>query len=341
MINYTSPSAVNALKAQQAKKKTNAAPQPQTQFNPLAGNGVITKQPFGSGITPGSDGIPNNSVIPFTAQSAYQPSGNSFGLPTSNVPPVTIPQFGDMTHGKTLTAGEMLNIQRRTENALNAEQAMRQQQGLDSIRQGQDNVRNLYGQSQGQINTGYDSAQSQVANMYNAALNDVSNMGQQAHNRINDQERQNIARAQGTLTSRGLGNSTLTQTVGRGFQRDANDARLGVDESKARQSAGIRMGLGDRFADLGVARGGDLAGNLNALGGSEIDFSRAIAEYLMNRSSNPTEGLPGGLPATSRQRKWYHNFQDEFGSALGNKVGSSLGQGVMSGASFLMGGGGM
>jgi hypothetical protein len=78
----------------------------------------------------------------------------------------------------------------------------------------------------------------------------IGQNGQAGMNRIGEQEQQGLGKAAQSAVSRGLTNTTIADSLNRGVQRDANDARLNLQESINSQQAGAK----DRIADFIAAR---------------------------------------------------------------------------------------
>jgi hypothetical protein len=85
---------------------------------------------------------------------------------------------------------------------------------------------------------------------YNKSTAASDAIGQQAYDRINQNLRRSEGAATQQLIGRGLGNSTITSAVQRGYQRDAEDARQGVDEQRAARTIGIENNYANQQGQL-------------------------------------------------------------------------------------------
>jgi len=87
---------------------------------------------------------------------------------------------------------------------------------------------------------------------YQQVLAQYENLGQAGRARIEQQTTQRQAEATQNLTSRGLGNTTITSAVGRGIAGDAEMQRQQLEESVATQKAGVMERRTDTGPDLGM-----------------------------------------------------------------------------------------
>jgi hypothetical protein len=205
------------------------------------------------------------------------------------------PQLSRVTGGDHggFTPGEIINIQRESTNQL--------QQAADTRRQ---QAMNQQGQTMDQVN-----------NLYQQAAKESRIIGRQAYDRINEQEQKNLSSSQGSLLSRGLGNATISDTIGHLYRQEANDARLGVDESKARLNTGLDTQLADQYSNSGARMEQLLTG------GNPTDPSQsAIAQYGESKKSNNIGNMllpsAGGLIGSAA---------GGAGSALGSAAGAGIG----------------
>ena len=87
---------------------------------------------------------------------------------------------------------------------------------------------------------------------YQEVLGQFSNLGKAGRTRITQQTEQAQAQATQNLTSRGLGNTTITSAVSRGIAGDAELQRQQLDESVAVRKAGVMERKTDAGPDLGM-----------------------------------------------------------------------------------------
>lgn len=100
-----------------------------------------------------------------------------------------------------------------------------------------------------------------VGSLYGQAQQSVQNVGDQAKQRAGQQNQQQLAQAQQSLISRGLGNTTVLDSANRGINSDYAMNLGDIDEQQARlrsglltQQAGAEMGLGQFNADAILSR---------------------------------------------------------------------------------------
>jgi hypothetical protein len=87
---------------------------------------------------------------------------------------------------------------------------------------------------------------------YQDILGLYGNLGQAGMTRIGQAEQQGQAKATQDLTSRGLGNTTVTSAVSRGIASDAELARQSLQEGVAQQKAGVMERRTDQGPDMGM-----------------------------------------------------------------------------------------
>ncbi len=87
---------------------------------------------------------------------------------------------------------------------------------------------------------------------YQKILGSFENLGKAGRARIEQQTTQRQAQATQNLTSRGLGNTTITSAVERGIAGDAETQRQQLEESVMMQKAGVMERRTDEGPDLGM-----------------------------------------------------------------------------------------
>lgn len=157
------------------------------------------------------------------------------GSKNTQGPRLTTPQLSRVTIGEKggFTPGELVNLQRESGNQIQEANDQRTQQAMDFSGGAMDRVRKALGDQ----------------------FYETRKMGRQAMGRIDEQEQQNLSASQANLIQRGLGNSNISDTIGHLYRREANDARLGVDEAKARAN----MGIEDQQAQYEYNHGGRIS----------------------------------------------------------------------------------
>jgi hypothetical protein len=102
------------------------------------------------------------------------------------------------------------------------------------------------------------------------ALRNSSGVGETAQRRVSEQEQNARGATQQSAISRGLGNTTILDSLQRGVRRDANDARANIDEQVAARNADLWLRMAQNNAQFGQAQA-------NATRGMAGDISQFIA----------------------------------------------------------------
>jgi hypothetical protein len=175
------------------------------------------------------------------------------------------------------------------QKSANKANEQRYQQGLGILQEGHTNAAGLLTQS----------------------LADIANNGVAAGNRINQQEKDASGKAYQSSVSRGLTDTTIMDSLQRGVSRDANDARLSLEESQNSQRSGIRqqqaneqLGGTGNIANFIAARN-DVGPNLGQLA-SLVQGAASDATGTMRSGSVTRQSVPGfggssgssGLPSS-------------------------------------------
>ena len=100
-------------------------------------------------------------------------------------------------------------------------------------------------QAQAQANQANEQRYSQILGLYDT-------VGQAGRTRIGQQTAQAQAKGTQDLTSRGLGNTTITSAVSRGIANDAEQQTQQLNEGLAMQKAGVMERRSDTGPDLGM-----------------------------------------------------------------------------------------
>jgi hypothetical protein len=209
------------------------------------------------------------------------------------VPSLSTPQLPYTTVGNTgFSPGEIVNFLTSRENQLRAEEDARRMMAMQQLAGGQQNIRAAMSGALTAGTGGFDQALADIvagqreyrAGMGRALaqgmrslrggqqrfrealgrqLGMISQLGLSQQREIEDAYRRNTGAAQQNLVSRGLGNTTITDTVMRGYQRDRQRALQDVAEQKARLGIGVMSELGRGEQEYGV-RAADLTSRLLA-----------------------------------------------------------------------------
>jgi hypothetical protein len=87
---------------------------------------------------------------------------------------------------------------------------------------------------------------------YQDILASYSNLGKAGMTRIGEQEQQAQAKGTQDLTSRGLGNTTVTGAMSRGVARDAENSRQQLQEQVAQLKGGVMERKTEQGPDMGL-----------------------------------------------------------------------------------------
>jgi hypothetical protein len=94
-------------------------------------------------------------------------------------------------------------------------------------------------------------AQRQAQRQMKQARKQLGKVGEAGRSRIAQQGVQAQAGAEQSLISRGLGGTTVRESVMRGIQSDTERARQGLEEGLAQQMAGLLQGQAGMQLDIG------------------------------------------------------------------------------------------
>lgn len=179
------------------------------------------------------------------------------------------------------------------------------QSNYNNILQGYQQALSAHTSAQQAIQGGYN-------DLYNQVLGKLEGQGQATARRINDSSAQFLAAQTQGLTDKGLGNTTITSSVGRGVEADRQQRLQENDESVAKMMADYMSNLGTRRLE-GSRQGQD---SITGLALNQLGFMNSV------------------------QAK-YPNFSDYAGLAQQAAAGqgSGAGGGAYGGGSFAGGGG--
>ena len=124
---------------------------------------------------------------------------------------------------------------------------------------------------------------------YQQILAQYEGLGQAGRARIEQQTTQRQAEATQSLTSRGLGGTTITSAVERGIASDAETQRQQLEESVSMQKAGVMERRTDTGPDLGMFA------NLLQMAGQQQQQAPAISRITgPGGPGTPWKWLHGG-----------------------------------------------
>jgi hypothetical protein len=138
-----------------------------------------------------------------------------------------------------------------------------------------------------QLQTAQNQANQANQQRYQDILGMYSNLGKTGEARIAENEAQQQAKSTQDLTSRGLGNTTITGAMSRGIASDAEFARQGLQEQVAQLQGGVMERKTEQGPNLG------LYASLiqQAMAGQQAGQQRTITQYA------PTYQAGGWNPA--------------------------------------------
>lgn len=102
------------------------------------------------------------------------------------------------------------------------------------------------------------------------AIESSANMGRSARRRVDQQEQQGMSDTQQSAISRGLGNTTILDSLQRGVRQDANDARMDITDAEANRRSQLQMALANNNANFGMQAA-------NMFRGTQGDITNFIA----------------------------------------------------------------
>lgn len=195
------------------------------------------------------------------------------------------------------------------EIAANYQQAYNNALGMNSANYA--NILRGYQQALSAQTTAQQAIQAGYSNLYNEVIGKVSGIGQARTNAINDDSARNLAGLSQQLIDRGLGNTTVQQSVARGVEGDRTRRLVENDESVARM-------LGDYMSSLGLAglRSSEQGvNNLTGLNLRQLDFMNSVtARY-------PDAGLYAGLAQQAGRNQGGYGGGAFAGGGAGPRVG--------------------
>lgn len=266
-------------------------------------------------------------------------TGASAGNFTSGLAPVNTPKMAPVTNGDLSNPASIANLVQGYQNKANDANSQRYNQALGVMGNAQDSTNALYG----------------------AAQDTASQFGQQQLGRIQLNLQNDLGGLAQNAVSRGLGNTTIADTMQYMPKRLADDATLGVNQSVAQ----MRQGLDTQQAASQQSYGNQIAGLI----GSRNDVGPDIGQYAAltqgsfagnngrgfpQRSGSITENPAPKAPSAPSTPSYsspgshggYMNMGDpsqNFGPSMGGGFGGAGGMGGgLGGGGFGSGlGGGM
>jgi hypothetical protein len=183
------------------------------------------------------------------------------------------------------------------------------------------------------IEAGYTAAGKQLRRGQRRSMKQVKHLGKAERTDIRDQYNAQLGDAAQTLINRGLGNTTVQQSVNRGIEADRSKANIRLTG----ELAGLRSGLQERFANQRMALNQSKLGWMNTTTAAYPDFASFASLMQQQQAGAGAGGLMGGgfggasvssgqdpFSASARQERMNWVSNPATGSAYGGG-GSSPG----------------
>lgn len=193
-------------------------------------------------------------------------TGVGAGNFTSGLAPVTTPKMGQVTNGDLSNPASIANLVQGYQNQANNANSQRYGQALGVMGQAQDSTNSLYGAAQGTVGA----------------------MGQQALSRIGLNLQQQLGQQSQDAVSRGLGNTTIADTMQYMPQREAADATLGVNQAVAQ----MQQNLDTQQASSQTGYGNSIAGLIGSRNDQAPDIGQYAALTQGSFAGNNGQGFP-------------------------------------------------
>lgn len=168
--------------------------------------------------------------------------------------------------------------------------------------------------------------------LYNNVLGGISNIGASQGQAIEDVYAQQKGQAQQSLTSRGLGNTTVSDSVQRGLGLDKSKAQIALANQMAQTTAGYQSQLG--LAGLGY---GNMANMQNTgQANQQLGWMNSVqAQYPNAQSYNQLAQMSGQAQQANADRAAIQKLGQRGGSvATGGSGGSGFRQSTGSSLPF-------
>ncbi len=177
----------------------------------------------------------------------------------------------------------------QTQTQTSAQQQREAAMALPSYAELFDQNRNMYDLTLGQYGNAYrrlDETQQAIdemqRNMYGTVMGTLDNAGAAAGQEITDQYAAQRGNTQQSLISRGLGNTTVRDSVERGLTYDESKSRVNL----ANQIAAQRAGYQTHFADLGVESAQRYAQQYGGIAQAAAGYTGNYGNMLVGMANN-------------------------------------------------------
>lgn len=161
---------------------------------------------------------------------------------------------------------------------------------------------------------------SQTGQTYDAALGDIENLGTAARERVRQQRTRASGQAEQDLISRGLGNTTVRQSVQRGIASDAELAQQNIDEQVGAQRSGIRQGLAGNQLQVGSMLANAIQGRNDV--GPDLGL---YAQLLQAAAAGDTQQRQATVGPTTPTRSLWQQSLDRNALATAGQGGAGGG----------------
>jgi hypothetical protein len=165
--------------------------------------------------------------------------------------------------------------------------------------------------------------------LYDEAKGYVNNLGQQDIGRINLEAQKAQGAMVNNMTGRGLGNTTITNSLSGGIGRNRNDALLGVDQMRAQNFIGLNQSQADREFNFGNALANYSGGILGQRAGINNQYGQNVAGLHQSFA-----GMQGSAAQAYGQNR--SGVQQNVGLAQAG-TNASLGSQLASGSAAIRG----
>jgi hypothetical protein len=173
-----------------------------------------------------------------------------------------------------------------------------------------------YGQGLNVLSKGYN----QGAGFISGALNDIKNVGASQLADINQREKSGIADVQQSAIGRGIGNTTVMDTMSAIPQRSAELARLSLADQQAQSRSNIRLQQAGQ-ANAGANSISNFIANRNDIAPSIGDYAGLVSAASQAQAANTT---PKKTTITSTQGSINHlNTSGGSSGGGGGALGSN------------------
>lgn len=122
--------------------------------------------------------------------------------------------------------------------------------------------------------------------LYDQAMGDVESLGRTERMNIGEQYARSLGRATQSAASRGLGNTTVQDSLRRGVEFDKARAGIELEDQMTRQRLGVRDRFGLSMEDFRERRAEAHRDQQNLIGRTRADFAQRINEFGAGQELN-------------------------------------------------------